>query len=235
MPSATQKVDMILGVTSRIAGKTVEGLIAMREILNADEFSIIYSTDYPFGGTEVVGGYDVNNNESLETVTFDPRNPAHDYVFETRAYSDMTSTNPPAAIMAPWSFDASGGFVAASEHGRPSAGFSPSGAGKNNGMLITDSAASIRPPRAGDPHIAGLRPLLPLNRASVFRERRLRIAPNRGSASRRVLAISPRRRSGPRQRTARSRLERRGRVRLADQAQGSRPGVSGTPGSSVVQ
>ena len=77
MPAATQKVDMLIGVTAQASGKGVESLIAQREILNADEFSLFYSTDFPFGGTEPVGGYDINNNEILETVTIDPRNVRH--------------------------------------------------------------------------------------------------------------------------------------------------------------
>jgi hypothetical protein len=108
----TQKVDMILGVTAKSAGKGVESLIAQREVLNADEFSVFYSTDFPGGGTEPVGGYDINNNESLEGVTNDPHNFTNDYWFETRAYSSMLTTNPIANTKAPWNFDTNnGGFV----------------------------------------------------------------------------------------------------------------------------
>ena len=71
-----------------------------------DEVSLYYSTDFPTGGTESVGGYDINNNEVLETVTYDPRNFFTDYFYETRTYSDLTSTNPTlVALEAPWNFD----------------------------------------------------------------------------------------------------------------------------------
>jgi len=105
--TGTKKVDMLIGVTSKTAGKGVESLIAKREILNADEFSFFYSTDFPTGGGEPVGGYDINNNEVLETVTSDPRTFTNDYVFETRTYSDMTAggNNTLASVQAPWNFD----------------------------------------------------------------------------------------------------------------------------------
>ena len=66
--TGTQKVDMMIGVTAKSAGKGVEALIAKREVLNADEFSLFYSTDYPLGGVGAVLNYDINNNEILETV-----------------------------------------------------------------------------------------------------------------------------------------------------------------------
>ena len=137
--TGTQKVDMIIGVTAKAAGKGVETLIVQRETLNADEFSLFYSTDFPLGGTEPVGGYDINNNEILETVTNDPRNFTNDYFFETRAYGDMTSTNPLAVIKAPWNFDTdNGGFVNGLQNtSRPSAGtYAQWGEDKNyNGRL----------------------------------------------------------------------------------------------------
>ena len=112
MPNAIQSVDMIVGVTATTAGKSVETQFAKRETLNVDEVSLYYSTDFPTGGTESVGGYDINNNEVLETVTYDPRNFFTDYFYETRTYSDLTSTNPTlVALGAPWNFDTlDGGF-----------------------------------------------------------------------------------------------------------------------------
>jgi hypothetical protein len=105
--TGTKKVDMLIGITSTTAGKGVESLIAQRETLNADEFSFFYSTDFPTGGSEPVGGYDINNNEILETVTSDPRSFVGDYFFETRSYSDMTAggNNTLAGLQAPWNFD----------------------------------------------------------------------------------------------------------------------------------
>jgi hypothetical protein len=112
MAETIQNVDMIVGVTATAAGKGVETQFAKRETLNVDEVSLYYSTDFPTGGTESVGGYDINNNEILETVTYDPRNFFTDYFYETRTYSDLTSTNPTlVALGAPWNFDTlDGGF-----------------------------------------------------------------------------------------------------------------------------
>jgi len=139
MPAATQKVDMIIGVTASAAGKAVESLIAQREVLNADEFSLFYSTDFPLGGTESVGGYDINNNEILEAVTNDTRDFFGDYFFETRSYQNMTSTNPLATIKAPWNFDTNdGGFLnGLNNSSRPSIGtYAQWGEDKNfNGKL----------------------------------------------------------------------------------------------------
>lgn len=106
--SGSKKVDMLLGISAGSAGKGTETLIAKRETLNADEFALFYSTDYPLGGSEPVGGYDINNNEILETVTTDPSLFTNlDYVFETRTYSNLTSTgtNSVAGLQAPWNFD----------------------------------------------------------------------------------------------------------------------------------
>ena len=106
--AGTQKVDMIVGITSKSAGKSVESLIAKRETLNADEVSLFYSTDFPTGGAEPVGGYDINNNEIMEAVTSDPSLFTNlDYVFENRSYSDMTAggNNTLASLQAPWNFD----------------------------------------------------------------------------------------------------------------------------------
>jgi hypothetical protein len=116
--TGTQKVDMLIGVTAKSAGKGGQTVFAKREILNADEFSLFYSTDYPLGGVGAVLNYDVNNNEILETVTSDP----HTFFHETQAYSDMTSTNPVSSIKAPWNFDTdNGGFVSGLQNtSRPS-------------------------------------------------------------------------------------------------------------------
>jgi hypothetical protein len=112
----TKKIDMLIGITSKAAGKSVESLIAKRETINADEVSINYSTDFPTGGSEPSGGFDINNNEVLESPTFDPSlfptvpgtQYGSDYVFENGvAYSDMTAggNNTLAGLQAPWNFD----------------------------------------------------------------------------------------------------------------------------------
>ena len=53
-----------------------------------------------------------SQQRNLETVTYDPRNFFTDYFYETRTYSDLTSTNPTlVALGAPWNFDTlDGGF-----------------------------------------------------------------------------------------------------------------------------
>ncbi|HEX4825310.1 MAG TPA: hypothetical protein VFV19_13470 [Candidatus Polarisedimenticolaceae bacterium] len=111
--SGVQKADMILGVSAKSAGRAVESVAVQRETLNADEVSFYYSTDFPTGGSETVGGYDINNNEVLEPVTNSVNNFLLDYIFETRSYSDSTvgGFNTVATLKAPWNFDTNdGGF-----------------------------------------------------------------------------------------------------------------------------
>ena len=105
------KVDMIIGVTALAAGKGVETKFAKREVMNVDEVATYYSTDFPTGGVATLD-YDVNNNEILESATYAPRDFLTDYFVETRAYSDLTSTNPTLIPPgAPWNFDTNdGGF-----------------------------------------------------------------------------------------------------------------------------
>lgn len=133
------KIDMLIAVTAKAAGKGVESLIAQREILNADAVDLFYSTDYPLGGAEPVGGFDINGNEILEPITNDPKNFFNDYFFEMRTYQNMTSTNPVATTHAPWNFDTdNGGFVnGLNNSSRPEAGtFAQWGEDKNfNGRL----------------------------------------------------------------------------------------------------
>ena len=50
--TGTPKVDMLLGVSRKKAGRSVESLIASRHVLDVDEASAFYSTDFPTGGTE---------------------------------------------------------------------------------------------------------------------------------------------------------------------------------------
>jgi hypothetical protein len=112
--TGVQQADMVLGVSAKTAGKGVESIAVQRETLNADAVSFFYSTDFPTGGSEVVGGYDINNNEVLEPVTSSPNNFLEDYIFETRSYSDLTAGgyNSAALLKAPWNFDSNdGGFT----------------------------------------------------------------------------------------------------------------------------
>jgi hypothetical protein len=112
--SGVQQADMVLGVSAKAAGRGVESFAVQRETLNADEVSFYYSTDFPTGGSETVGGYDINNNEVLESPTNSVNNFLLDYVFETRSYSDLTAGgfNSAANLKAPWNFDTNnGGFT----------------------------------------------------------------------------------------------------------------------------
>jgi len=107
--AGTPKVDMLLGVTARLAGRSVEKLFASRHVLDVDEISTFYSTDYPTGGTEF---RDFNGNETLENPTTDPVDSTKDALFETRTYGDLTAGGTRnTALQAPWSFDTGdGGF-----------------------------------------------------------------------------------------------------------------------------
>jgi hypothetical protein len=112
--SGVQQADMVLGVSAKTAGKAIESIAIQRETLNADEVSFYYSTDFPNGGSEPVGGWDINNNEVLETPTNSVNNFLLDYIFETRSYSDLTvgGYNSTALLKAPWNFDTNdGGFT----------------------------------------------------------------------------------------------------------------------------
>jgi hypothetical protein len=111
--TGVQQADMVLGISAKAAGRGVESFAVKRETLNADEISFYYSTDFPTGGSETVGGYDINNNEVLETVTNSTNNFLLDYIFETRSYSDLRvgGFNSEANLKAPWNFDTNdGGF-----------------------------------------------------------------------------------------------------------------------------
>ena len=48
--TGVKKVDMLIGVSAKSAGKAVQTLLAQRETVNADEVSLYYSTDFPNGG-----------------------------------------------------------------------------------------------------------------------------------------------------------------------------------------
>jgi len=107
--TGTPKVDMLLGVTAKKAGKSVESLIASRHVLDVDEASIFYSTDFPAGGSEI---RDFNENETVQTVTTNTGDFTRDYLFESRTYGDLTAGGTKnTGLNAPWNFDANnGGF-----------------------------------------------------------------------------------------------------------------------------
>jgi len=118
--SGVQQADMVLGVAAKTAGKGVESFAVQRETLNVDPVSFFYSTDFPTGGIDPVGGRDFNNNEVLEAVTNDPASFVGDFNFETRSYSDATvgGFNTTAALRSPWNFDTNdGGFTSGIQNG----------------------------------------------------------------------------------------------------------------------
>ncbi len=117
------EVDMLVGVSARKSGKTVENLIATRNTLNSDEESFYYSTDYPAGGTEwldvsmnemvdgcVGGGTCPNpafgNGSAVPTTSVAEADFNSDYRFEQATYSSLTATGRNLGA-APWNFDSS--------------------------------------------------------------------------------------------------------------------------------
>ena len=104
--SGTPKIEFVIGVSS---STTAEELLVVRQVLNADESSTFYSTDWPFGGTEI---RDFNNNELIEDPIVDPGNPL-DGLFETIVWSDLTAGGTVnLGLQSPWNFDVTdGGFT----------------------------------------------------------------------------------------------------------------------------
>ena len=118
-----KEVEFVLELSSPTSGKGGVSVAVFRALLDADALAVLYSTDFPTGGTEFA---DWNNNELLEGDTSlalsDPSNiPTadladfhRDYRFETRVFADMTTTgkNADVAAGAPWNFDLNdGGFL----------------------------------------------------------------------------------------------------------------------------
>ena len=64
--TTSPEIEMILGVRSDPAGKSVEGIGVSRHKLNVDELSLFYSTDFPTGGTEWT---DYSQDEIEDVVT----------------------------------------------------------------------------------------------------------------------------------------------------------------------
>ena len=108
--TGTPKVDMLLGVTARKAGKSVESLVASRHVLDVDEGRIFYSTDFPTGGSEK---RDYNENEIVRgEPDHEPRRlqqglPLRDADLR-RPHGRGTKNT---ALQAPWSFDANDGAL----------------------------------------------------------------------------------------------------------------------------
>jgi hypothetical protein len=70
--AGTPEIEMLLGISSKTSGKSVEGLAVSRHTMNVDETSFLYSTDFPTGGYQLL---DWNNNETIENPTTDTRIP----------------------------------------------------------------------------------------------------------------------------------------------------------------
>lgn len=121
-----QEVEFILELTAPSAGLSGASRAVVRQVLDADEISTFYSTDFPTGGLVIS---DINNNEYLEgcqgnnggfpcTLTNDPTRRqddfTRDYKFETRSFSDLTAggantVNTALAAKLPWNFDNNNG------------------------------------------------------------------------------------------------------------------------------
>ena len=92
--TGTPKVDMLLGVTAKKAGKSVESLIVSRHVLDVDEASVFYSTDFPTGGNET---RDYNENETVQVVTTN----TGDFTGTTCSRLGPTATSRPVAPRTP--------------------------------------------------------------------------------------------------------------------------------------
>jgi hypothetical protein len=103
------EVEFVLDLIAPLAGFTQATTLVSRQTIDADEFSLYYSTDFPTGGTEFA---DLNNDERID----DPLQSADvdlDYRFETRAWSDLTAGGTRnGQLQSPWNFDlGDGGFT----------------------------------------------------------------------------------------------------------------------------
>jgi hypothetical protein len=102
--SGTFEVEMLLGVAATSSGKPVEGLVASRQIVNADERSFNYNTDFPTGGVET---RDYVNDEVIENPITVPGGSVigNDYRFEQVTWDDLTLTGKNQFIDSPWDFE----------------------------------------------------------------------------------------------------------------------------------
>jgi hypothetical protein len=108
--SGTFVVEMLLGVSATSSGKPVEGLVASRQIVNADERTFNYNTDFPTGGVEI---RDYVNDEVIENPITVPGGSVigNDYRFEQVTWDDLTLTGKNLFINSPWDFEGDdGGF-----------------------------------------------------------------------------------------------------------------------------
>ncbi len=112
--SGMPKVEMLVLVSAPDSGKTMKTVLVKRHKLDADEDVLFYSTDFPFGGTEI---FDFNNNEEEDNPLDDPFDPDMDYRFETMTWSDATlGTDQSGAsvpvnqdLLSPWHLDRNDG------------------------------------------------------------------------------------------------------------------------------
>jgi len=108
------EVEMVVGISARGSGRTTPAYGVFRHLLNADDETFLYSTDYPAG---VTVDRDRNGDERIDNPIMDRRNAfpnspnisrSYDKLYETITFSDMTTTsfgggNP--GFNGPWDFD----------------------------------------------------------------------------------------------------------------------------------
>ncbi len=121
----TPEIEMLLEVISETSGKTSSGLGVSRHVLDADESSVYYNTDWPTGG---VAYRDRNNDEVINGFLGQPPVPGDvdtiepttqlgdfrfDYKFEAIRYGDLTAGGTRnTTLQTPWNFDVTaGGFT----------------------------------------------------------------------------------------------------------------------------
>ncbi len=96
-------IEMVMGISAKKSGKSVESLVVSRHKLDADEVSFFYSTDFPSGGAETL---DWNNDEVLQNPTTNIGDFNLDYRFENQTWNDLTAGGTRnLGLTSPWDFD----------------------------------------------------------------------------------------------------------------------------------
>lgn len=115
-PAMPPEVEIVVGVSAPDSGLPSPSYAVFRHLLNADNETFLYSTDYPTGATV---DRDIDADEKIENPIHDPRNPfprcplgeasCVDGLRESIQFNDLTTTafgggNP--GFNGPWDFDA---------------------------------------------------------------------------------------------------------------------------------
>jgi len=103
---ANTEVEMVLGVSSPASGKSTAGYAVASQVLDADELTFFYSTDFVGGGNQT---RDYNNNEVPGEVTESAVDFFVDYRIEDVTWSALNAGGKNANIGAPWNFDSNNG------------------------------------------------------------------------------------------------------------------------------